>query len=105
MTKQVRQGDVLLVKIGELPKDAKLSEKKGDIILAYGEVTGHAHRIAEGTASLYEWQGNELVQIKEPTYLTHEEHASIALEPGVWKKVQQVEYSPEAENFTRYVVD
>ena len=41
-----RQGDVLLFRVSELPKGAKdVTPKNGDVILAYGEVTGHAHRI------------------------------------------------------------
>lgn len=101
----VRQGDVLLIKVTELPTEAKDITPEGDVILAYGEVTGHCHRIATGTASLYEWQGDQLVQVKEPTFLTHEEHDKIALEPGVYKRVIQKEYDPSSENFSRYVLD
>jgi len=47
MEKIVRQGDVMLYKVTELPKGAVAVEVKGDVILAHGEVTGHAHRIKQ----------------------------------------------------------
>lgn len=102
---QFRQGDVFLIKVAELPAEAKDITPEGDIILAYGEQTGHCHRIATGTASLYEWKGDQLVQVKEPTFLTHEEHSKIALEPGIYKRILQKEYDSSAENFSRYVAD
>ena len=45
----VRQGDVLCIPVKSIPESArakKLPEDK-DVILAFGEVTGHAHRIKE----------------------------------------------------------
>ncbi len=40
----VRQGDVLLAKIEKLPKDAiEIKTEESRVVLAYGEVTGHAH--------------------------------------------------------------
>ena len=49
-----RQGDVLIVRVDEIPADAKLINRtKRGVILAEGEVTGHAHRIASRHASLY----------------------------------------------------
>lgn len=54
---QLRQGDVLLARIGgtdALPKDAKaVTRDKGRVVLAYGEVTGHAHAIMEPNAELF----------------------------------------------------
>ncbi len=46
--KSIAQGDVLLIPISSLPNNLKpMERKKGDLILAYGEVTGHVHRFAE----------------------------------------------------------
>lgn len=50
-----RQGDVLLRRVSSIPKSAKAAEKKDQpgnsrIVLAYGEVTGHAHAIADTEA-------------------------------------------------------
>lgn len=103
---QHRQGDVLLIK---MPDDFVVPDKAvlvgtENVILAYGEVTGHAHRIKDTTTSLYEWQGDQLVQVRQPTALTHEEHAPINLAPGIYKRIIQKEYVGEFES-ARYVVD
>jgi hypothetical protein len=85
-----RQGDVTLVKVSELPAGAKRIE--GDVILAYGEVTGHAHRVIEKQKVAYFDAGAErFLQVLEKTALTHEEHGAIMLEKGVYKQVFQVE--------------
>jgi hypothetical protein len=91
-TRQVtlRQGDVLLVKVSAVPKGAK--PVKGDVILAYGEVTGHAHRVIEKEKVHYFDAGAErFLQVLEKTALTHEEHSAVMLERGVYKQVFQVE--------------
>ncbi len=42
----VRQGDVLVLEIDDIPKDARrVPRDDGRVVLAYGEVTGHAHAI------------------------------------------------------------
>lgn len=46
--KQFRQGDVLLVRVSNLPAKATVrARENGRVILAHGEVTGHAHAITE----------------------------------------------------------
>ena len=94
MQTQQRQGDVLLVP-ATLPKAATAITTTGDVILAYGEITGHAHRIKE-SAKVRVWSAGaeRFLQVMETTALTHEEHAPITLLPGVYKLPQQVEYSP-----------
>ncbi|MBA7541543.1 hypothetical protein ES705_33859 [subsurface metagenome] len=51
MDKHYRQGDILLIKIDELPP-LKFKEKKDKVVLE-GEVTGHAHKL-EGEAKILE---------------------------------------------------
>jgi len=51
MDKHYRQGDVLLIKIDELPP-LTFKEKKGKVVLE-GEVTGHAHKL-KGEAKILE---------------------------------------------------
>jgi hypothetical protein len=98
-----RQGDVLLQKIERLPSDARPVEWEDRVILAYGEVTGHAHAISTQYASMYMWKGDRLLEIKAGATLVHEEHATISLPEGVYKVIQQREYVPEAP--PRDVVD
>lgn len=92
--KLYRQGDVLIKKISDLPKNSIKQELEGDIILALGEVTGHAHRIKDGA----DWWKNEEVMILEVSNkasITHEEHHTIDLEAGFYEVRRQREYSPE----------
>ncbi len=102
--KLYRQGDVLLKKIdgGEYNGKKTKSSKENRIVLAYGEVTGHAHAIYDEGAILTETENQRFLEIVKPLTLDHEEHDSIALEPGFYEVIQQREYSPER---IRKVVD
>lgn len=94
----VRQGDVLLVAAsyrGGMPADAKPVKTQGNlVVLAHGEVTGHAHAIVEQKKVTYFDAGAErFLQITEKTALTHEEHGAIMLNPenGHLQQAFQVE--------------
>jgi hypothetical protein len=82
--KTLRQGDVLLIPVSKLPANAKQETIVGDLILAFGEVTGHAHRIKEA-AKVKAWSAGaeRFIQAQEAVALTHEEHDAAVLEPGV----------------------
>ena len=85
-----RQGDVVLVE-SELPEDAVEIEHDG--VLAHGEVTGHRHRITQGTVKfLHSTKGTFLDVISETALLEHEEHAPITLTRGVRRFFQQREF-------------
>jgi hypothetical protein len=46
LLKQFRQGDVLIIPVRTLPQGAKpRARESGRVVLAHGEVTGHAHAI------------------------------------------------------------
>lgn len=46
MNEHYRQGDVLIERIDSVPDDAQpVPLEDGRIVLAHGEVTGHAHAI------------------------------------------------------------
>jgi len=50
---QARQGDVLLVPVAQIPDGARrVKRERGRVVLAWGEVTGHAHAIASSAATL-----------------------------------------------------
>lgn len=86
-----RHGDVLISKV------EKVHGKKLDhLVLAEGEVTGHAHRITAGEAELYEEKGVLYLRVNsEEASLTHEEHKEILLPKGDYEIKIQREYSPE----------
>lgn len=108
----VRQGDILLVRIG----DAVEGGDAAPLVVGHGEVTGHMHTIEAarplaGDALVWdlfartgEWSGNgqPLVAVEEDTRITHQEHATLDVPAGIWRIVRQREYEPERE---RFVVD
>lgn len=99
MNEMYRQGDVLLERIGELPPDLRhqVYARQGRLILAEGEVTGHAHTVAAEHADLLRDEArNVYLRIMRATPLEHQEHAAIVLEPGVYRVVRQREYTPKA---------
>jgi hypothetical protein len=91
-----RQGDVLIMQVPKLPENAQPVEWQERVVLAYGEVTGHAHAISTDYAKMYTWEGDRLLEVKPGAQLVHEEHAAITLPAGVYKVIQQREYVPEA---------
>ena len=96
MDKIVRQGDVMLFRVAKLPKGAVLVKTKGDVILAHGEVTGHAHRIKRDqtekpSARIFDLGAERYLQIAERVALTHEEHGAILLSEGIYRQAFQVE--------------
>lgn len=106
MNYQARQGDVFLRRIEAVPAAAQPVKREGDVILAYGEVTGHAHRIVaplEAVDVLQEAERRIILNVRQQVTVTHEEHKSIVLPPGLYESYVQREYDPlEAE---RRVVD
>lgn len=99
--KQIRQGDVFLRRVDALPQGlTPVARDKGQVILAYGEVTGHAHRVIDrgGTAQLYQGDGGvRYMTIEELTEVVHEEHGTVQLEPGVYELPPQMEWDDSME--------
>ena len=94
-----RQGDVCLILIDKIPKDAIAEVINGnDVVLAYGEVTGHRHRFEFRDTShdvkLYAGGGNRYLHVTAPCALLHEEHSTAIIQPGSYLLPAQVEYSP-----------
>lgn len=103
---QIRQGDVLLSKVDALPAGAIEVPMDGSrIVLAYGEVTGHAHAIYETktkdgapTAKLWSAGAERFLQVLLADLpLKHEEHSHPFLCPGVYKLPAQMEYDRNSE--------
>ncbi len=97
MNEHYRQGDVFLVKVDSLPQGAKAETVGDSVVLAYGETTGHSHRLNTKIDGLtmYAWKDDKLVELRQPGELVHEEHDPINLAPGFYKVVIQREYTPE----------
>ena len=104
MPEMYRQGDVLLVKTEAIPKDSEeVPPTEQRIVLAYGEVTGHAHAIAVMQAKIFALGDTRYLSVGDAgADLVHEEHSTIHLTPGCYRIVHQREYVP---NSSRFVVD
>ena len=94
----IRQGDVALIAIGEIPADAESMERdaRGRVVLAYGEVTGHAHALSEPGVQMLRAANSEVfLRVTEPALLRHEEHSPIAVPSGSYRVIRQREYAPD----------
>jgi hypothetical protein len=121
--KTIRQGDVALIAVKSLPKGAKEIPLQGNrIVLAFGEVTGHAHAIydhieiapgaaaeiaeaaiARAKARLFEHNGDRYLEVREAVTLRHEEHTHHVIPPGIYELPVQVEHT--AGDAVRQVAD
>jgi hypothetical protein len=94
-----RQGDVLVIAADSIPANATkiVARDAGRIVLAYGEVTGHAHAIAHEGAVLIAAPDTEdrflRIMATSGVELQHEEHATITLPPGDYIVRRQREYT------------
>jgi hypothetical protein len=91
-----RQGDVLIFEGGS--SAITLShEEVLDRVLAYGEATGHAHRIVGAGAHLYASSegGDMVLAVQTSARVVHEEHGAIDLPAGVYVVRRQREYAPD----------
>ena len=96
-----RQGDVLIRQINKIPGElVPVPLDNGRVILAYGEVTGHAHAVVGDVellaADLEEMELRFLRVEGEMAEVVHEEHGTITLPPGDYEVRRQREYAPEA---------
>ena len=89
-----RQGDILLVPVEHLPGSLnEVPRQNGRIVLAEGEATGHLHAIEAPEATflardIAEIEGRFLV-VDAEVRLTHPEHGTAMLEPGVYELRRQ----------------
>ncbi|OGW69649.1 MAG: hypothetical protein A2036_01710 [Omnitrophica bacterium GWA2_50_21] len=97
-----RQGDLLIVKVKDIPKKAV---KKTNGILAEGEVTGHMHELDSGEVYAVGETLYFRVSESEQTVLNHPDHGSITFEPGEYKVIRQREYEPDSWKKSRRVSD
>jgi len=97
-TAQYRQGDVYLVATaGPAAGAVPVARDNGRIVLAYGEVTGHAHAITAPTAALLAdpETGQRWLVAPDGAVIGHEEHSQVQLPAGTYEVRTQREYRPE----------
>jgi hypothetical protein len=104
MTNQftARQGDVLIVAANTIPNGLKpVPRENGRVILAHGEVTGHAHAIDGDLVTLFapadlDEMADRFLRVEQECQVVHDEHDTITLPPGDYTIRRQREYAPEA---------
>ena len=93
ITQGARQGDVLLIAVGQIRRldqnqpagGAIASPEDGRLVLAHGEATGHHHSFgARAGITLFrdDTLGPYLVEVTGPAALEHQEHASLTMAPS-----------------------
>ncbi|MER6912188.1 hypothetical protein ABT354_10990 [Streptomyces sp. NPDC000594] len=100
-----RQGDVLIAPVAREAVPSHLTDavseprdRRGRLVLALGEVTGHAHAV-DGPGRLIREPGPIgplVLHLPEGGRVVHEEHAAIVLPKGWYRVVRQREYLPGA---------
>ena len=109
--RQYRQGDIFLLEVNDLPelenKKYFSTEGKNEndrVVLAYGEVTGHAHAIYSNKCELRKSVNSNkfFLLVNDKIDLIHEEHNKISIPSGKYQVIRQREYTP---NEIRTVVD
>lgn len=100
MTKTYRQGDVLITEVKHIPAGLKpIPREQGRVVLAHGEVTGHAHVIDSDHALFLgadlEDMADRFLRVEQECQVVHDEHDTIVLPPGDYRIVRQREYSPQ----------
>lgn len=101
-------GDVILERESGAPEDFAAWPIVKDHCIAYGEATGHTHKIfgKEGDFELRECPKTKVrhLHVIREVILKHQEHSPIVIPPGHFKTGIQKEYDP-FEKISRQVID
>jgi hypothetical protein len=89
---QLRQGDVMLVRVGDAEAVKAVKAAEEDVVLRFGEVTGHAHRFMAESRVSFLGRVREQLAVGAPAALRHEEHSPATLLPGIYDLPVQVEH-------------
>lgn len=92
---QGRQGDIYFKEVPKVPSEAKRGQSK---ILAYGEVTGHAHMLDATQECWQRYDVNDDIYIstgESAVPLVHDEHDTCTLAPNtIYKVWRQRQHDP-----------
>jgi hypothetical protein len=98
-----RQGDILILPLAEEAAPATIvglspvpRDPRGRLVLALGEVTGHAHAVV-GPGELYRPADPFApagLHVPSGARVVHEEHGAISLPRGWYRVIRQREYVP-----------
>lgn len=92
----LRQGDVMIVRVTDLPEDlVAVPPENGRVVLAHGEATGHHHSIAfTNRVAMFREDGSGgglflVVSGDTPVMIEHQEHTALAISPGRYCVIRQ----------------
>jgi hypothetical protein len=95
-----RHGDVLLIRRDDepSPQPTETETDEAEIVVAEGEATGHAHRVRGLGATITRTSSDRIegrIRLALPAggVISHEEHATLVLEPGVYEVRHQQTYT------------
>ncbi len=111
MKKAIRQGDMVFIKIDRAELENKKSVNKPTLTVGVGETSGHKHLVMPvGNTTILEYANENDTLTSEDLFVDreeiffeilggnaivrHEEHDAIILEPGIYKRWNQVSYNP-----------
>ena len=88
-------GDIGLFKIDKLPKGSKLVGRFKKFVAQEGETTGHKHVItSKKEFEVYKIKERWVYLLNAPAEISHEEHLTKTIEPGIIFQDQELEESP-----------
>jgi hypothetical protein len=103
MAQFIQQGDVVLLPLTKAPNITAMPEVEA--VMAYGEATGHSHRVVGDRVRFFRNETNAFLLIEgNGATLVHEEHGSHFLDPGWYERRIQREKTLEEAGW-RKVVD
>ncbi|HKV45615.1 MAG TPA: hypothetical protein VJT32_13235 [bacterium] len=94
-----RQDDIVIRKVRRLPADVR---RQCSPVLAYGEETGHSHRL-KGPGQVWRQDTQLYLRLEQPSQIVHEEHRATILSPRIYKVLAQREFVSPAQD--RRVLD
>ena len=101
--KLAAQGDLLIIKIDELPTDISPLETNDDCIIIAHSETGHNHIMEKAHVKAFVPKKPDIyqmfIQVDEPTPIEHlrsfDTHEPIMVTPGTYEIRRQREYTPK----------
>lgn len=104
MSQQIRQGDVQIDSVDQIPQSAKCQKRQKVVVLALGETTGHAHVLIGETELYLDPDGEMFFEAINRVDFAHVsnvdtlapsgDHAWHNVEPGIYRVTRQMQYAP-----------
>jgi len=94
----ILHGDVGLIPTSKLPENLKKLKTKNGFVVRHGE-SGHRHTLTIDKPSdvdiyLDEATGYHVFNIHKAISISHEEHKTLTIEPGIFIEKAEREYNP-----------